>query len=281
MTYIQWSSRFELGVPFIDEDHKTLVSLLNRMSDASRSDGDLANVGSILSALVDYTRYHFEREERAQAIAKYPDIEPHCVLHEELAGQAVELLNNFRNDPASIDMGDVLDFLRDWLLDHILLHDMAIRPYVKASAEAVSDAAGSVNYAGWLSDDVKAENMDWAKVSILVLEDSKAFSSVLQSIMKSIGVGKVVALETTAEGLDVAKSQKFDVIFSDWRLAEGDGLEFIRSLRSAGNLTPVVMLTGYVDESIEATREGFEASEWLQKPVTSAELTSCLLRHLS
>ena len=52
MAYVQWSRRFELGVPFIDADHKVLVGLLNRMNDAARTDGDLTDVGGIRNNFV-------------------------------------------------------------------------------------------------------------------------------------------------------------------------------------------------------------------------------------
>ncbi len=280
MPMIQWSKRFELGVKFIDDDHKVLVDLINRMNEASRMNGALSDVGAILSALVDYTRYHFAREEQAQRISGYPDVDDHKVKHHELATKAAGLFEDFRKDPASVDVGDLLDFMSDWLMDHILLHDMAIRPYILASKEAVISAE-TVSYTSVLSDMDDPVEVDWGNLSVLVLEDSRAFASVLNAILKNIGVGQVDLTSTVDEAMEKATTTAYNVILTDWRLSESDGMDFIRLLRQQGINVPVVVLTGYVDESMESTREGFSASEWLQKPITSAELTSCLLRQIA
>ncbi len=279
MALVRWSNRFELGVPFIDADHRVLVDLLNRMHDASRADGDLTDIGGILSALVDYTRYHFAREERAQAAAKYPDIADHRLQHARLTGEAKRLFAAFRADPGAVEVGDVVDFLSDWLMDHILFHDMAIKPYLLANLEAVTAAEG-VNYAGLMAGGAAADEVDWASLSILAVEDSKPFGNVLVAILKAIGVGSVELTATVGEGLEAAASRRFDLIFADWRMNGEDGLDFVHRIRSAGVTAPVVMLTGYADESLEAAREGLAISEWLQKPVTSAELMACISRQL-
>ncbi|MBN2752676.1 MAG: bacteriohemerythrin [Rhodospirillaceae bacterium] len=279
MAYIQWSSRFELGIPFIDADHKVLVDLLNRMNDASRSDGDLADIGETLSALVDYTHYHFAREERAQFAAHYPDIREHRVQHAALANQAKDLFETFRKNSSHVEVGDILDFLSDWLMDHILLHDMAIKPYLLANLEAVSAAEG-VSYAALLAANSKDATFDWSRLSILIVEDSKPFANVLKAILTNIGVGTVTVALTFEEGLEKLGSLSCDLIFTDWRLGENDGLDFVHQARMRGIVAPVVMLTGYLDESLEAAREGLVISEWLQKPVTSAELMACIARQM-
>lgn len=280
MAYVQWSRRFELGVPFIDSDHKVLVGLLNRMNDAARTDGDLTDIGGILSALVDYTRYHFAREERAQEAGGYPDIDEHREQHARLAIEARRLFEAYRKDPGVIEVGDILDFLSDWLLDHILLHDMAIKPYLLANLEAVSAAEG-VDYATLMSDGGDpGRHPDWSRLAVLAVEDSRPFAHVLQAILNVIGIRNVAIAADAEEGLRLATLQQFDLILADWRMEGMDGLDFAHTVRAKGVTAPVVMLTGYVDESLEAAREGFQISEWLQKPVTSAELMACIARHV-
>jgi len=280
MAYVQWSSRFELGVPFIDADHKVLVDLLNRMYEASRAHGSLGDIGGILSALVDYTHYHFAREERAQFAAHYPDIREHRAQHAALTKQAKTLFESFRKAPDEVEVGDLVDFLSDWLMDHILLHDMAVKPYLLANLEAVSAAEG-VSYASLLATDRKDADLDWARLTVLVVEDSKPFANVLKSILINIGVGGVTIAPDIATGLQSLDDGNFDLIIADWRLGDGNGLDFVHQARSRGVIAPVVMLTGYADESLEAAREGLGVSEWLQKPVTSGELMACMARQLA
>lgn len=280
MAYIQWSSRFELGVPFIDADHKVLVGLLNRMHDASRASGDLTDLGGILSALVDYTRYHFAREERAQESAGYPDIDEHREQHARLSIEARRLFEAYRRDPGGIDVGDLLDFLSDWLMDHILLHDMAIKPYLLANLEAVTAAEG-VDFATLMRDGTDIERVEWGTLAVLAVEDSRPFAHVLHAILHVIGIKEIAVAADVEEGLRLAQDRRFDLILADWRMDGGDGLDFVHKARARGVTSPVVMLTGYVDESLEAAREGLAISEWLQKPVTSAELMACIARNVA
>ena len=159
MALIQWSSRFELGVPFIDADHKILVDLLNRINEAPRSDGNLADIGGILSALVDYTHYHFAREEHAQFAAHYPDIGEHRARHAVLTKEAKRLFDAFCANPGRVEVGDLMDFLSDCLMDHILLHDMAIKPYLQSNLESVTAAEG-VDYASLMVGEDAAAKVD-------------------------------------------------------------------------------------------------------------------------
>ncbi len=281
MAYVQWSSRFELGVPFIDADHKVLVGLLNRMHDASRASGDLTDLGGILSALVDYTRYHFAREERAQDASGYPDIDEHREQHARLSIEARRLFEAYRRDPGGIDIGDLLDFLSDWLMDHILLHDMAIKPYLLANLESVTAAEG-VDFATLMTDAGDLSRVPWSELSVLAIEDSRPFAHVLKAILQVIGIKEVAIAENGQEGLRLAQERRYDLILADWRMVGGgDGLDFVHQARALGVTVPVVMLTGYVDESLEAAREGLAISEWLQKPVTSAELMACIARNVA
>ena len=280
MAYVQWSSRFELGVPFIDADHKVLVGLLNRMHDASRASGDLTDLGGILSALVDYTRYHFAREERAQESSGYPDVDEHREQHARLAIEARRLFEAYRRDPGGIDVGDLLDFLSDWLMDHILLHDMAIKPYLLANLEAVSAAEG-VDFATLMNDGGDVSQIKWSELAVLAVEDSRPFAHVLQAILQVIGIQDVALAQDADEGLRLAQNRRFDLILADWRMIGVDGLDFVHRARSIGITAPVVMLTGYADESLEAARKGLAISEWLQKPVTSAELMACIARNVA
>ncbi len=77
-------------------------------------------------------------------------------------------------------------------------------------------------------------------------------------------------------GLELAKSQKFDVIVLDLLLPRRSGLEVLKEMRSAGILTPVLLLTalGTVEERVAGLTAG--ADDYIVKPFAFPELMARL-----
>jgi two-component system OmpR family response regulator/two-component system copper resistance phosphate regulon response regulator CusR len=74
------------------------------------------------------------------------------------------------------------------------------------------------------------------------------------------------------QGLELAKSQQFDVIVLDLLLPRRGGLDVLRELRGAGIQTPVLLLTalGTIDERVAGLTSG--ADDYLVKPFAFPEL---------
>jgi len=78
------------------------------------------------------------------------------------------------------------------------------------------------------------------------------------------------------EGLFLATTETYDAIVLDRMLPAVDGMTVLRTLRGAGNATPVLMLTalGEVEHRVEGLRAG--ADDYLAKPFAYAELSARL-----
>ncbi|WP_242109429.1 response regulator transcription factor [Luteimonas aquatica] len=78
------------------------------------------------------------------------------------------------------------------------------------------------------------------------------------------------------DGLFYATTESYDAIVLDRMLPQLDGLTVLRTLRGAGNRTPVLLLTalGDVDHRVEGLRAG--ADDYLVKPFAYAELSARL-----
>lgn len=74
------------------------------------------------------------------------------------------------------------------------------------------------------------------------------------------------------EGLELAAAEQFDVIVLDRMLPHLDGISVLRSLRAAGNSTPVLLLSalGDVDERVAGLEAG--GDDYLAKPFAMSEL---------
>jgi hemerythrin len=135
MSFFTWQDKFSVGIDVIDADHKILVDLIDQLHGAFVSGNVDDTVNSVLAALVDYTQYHFTREEVMLAAAGYPGLAAHKRAHAELRRQLDEIYDRFLSGNANGKLGnEVLAFLHDWLYFHILEQDkeyqatLAIKP---------------------------------------------------------------------------------------------------------------------------------------------------------
>jgi DNA-binding NtrC family response regulator len=105
---------------------------------------------------------------------------------------------------------------------------------------------------------------------ILIIDDERAIRNTLKEILEFEGYTVEVA-ENGRVGLERALSNSFDLIFTDIKMPEMDGMEFLYAYREAavqqGEEVPVVMITGHgsVDTAVEALKSG--AFDFIQKPL--------------
>jgi two-component system response regulator TctD len=113
------------------------------------------------------------------------------------------------------------------------------------------------------------------KPRLLVVEDDPALAQALALALSRRGFN--VAQATNGRmALDRALSESFSAIVLDLTLPEMDGLEVLRSMRSKGNTTPVIVLTarGTVGDRVQGLRLG--ADDYLPKPFDLDELEARL-----
>lgn len=108
---------------------------------------------------------------------------------------------------------------------------------------------------------------------ILIVDDDPYFLRVLSRILSSENF-EVSTASGASEASQVLRDKPFDVVISDLRLPDGDGLSLLQGIREAGSAVPVVILTAYgeVDSYLAAMNAG--AAEYLNKPIKSDELIS-------
>jgi len=130
MPFINWDSKYEFGIQEIDNQHKKLADLINKIYDAHNEGHGRDVLGSVFIDLVFYTKIHFNKEENYMEEANYPNLDEHRKLHRELTDQVHQLEQKYKSGDLNID-NKLLDFLKDWLTNHILKEDKKYVPYVK------------------------------------------------------------------------------------------------------------------------------------------------------
>lgn len=128
--FMPWSENFILGIKSIDEQHRWLVDATNRLHEQVESSAPNDDVlREILEGLVDYTVNHFILEEELFDRLKYPETEAHKAEHDDLTRQAIQLLLDFEKGATVSE--NALEFLKGWLMHHILCVDKAYVPFLQ------------------------------------------------------------------------------------------------------------------------------------------------------
>jgi len=125
-----WGKRLILGIPDVDDQHKELVSMVNELHKAMMMKKGSRETGPILNRLADYTVYHFGFEEDLFDTHGYPDTPAHKEIHKDLVAKVLAFKEDFDNGRAAVSM-DLMEFLTDWLRNHIMKTDKEYVPFFK------------------------------------------------------------------------------------------------------------------------------------------------------
>jgi hemerythrin len=126
MPLIAWSDAISMGVERIDKEHRGLVDIINHLHAEMLAGKSKDSLTGILDKLIDYTKTHFATEEALFRTHGYPQAQAHKREHEALTQKVLELQANVKAGKAIIS-APVLDFLRDWLSNHVMKEDMAYK----------------------------------------------------------------------------------------------------------------------------------------------------------
>ncbi|KAA5607036.1 bacteriohemerythrin [Roseospira marina] len=133
---VPWTETWSVGAAAIDEDHRVMAALINRLPDAFREPESDWVVGHILNTLWEFTDFHFGREEALLRAANFPGAADHAGRHADLKQQLRTWLDQYQKDPDSVDAETLQTFLKSWLMNHILGEDMRYKPYVEKNTDA-------------------------------------------------------------------------------------------------------------------------------------------------
>lgn len=129
VSLVQWSDSMSVGNVHIDEQHKILIDTINQLASAE-SQNDRPVVAMIIDELVSYAAFHFHFEEHLIEASGYPEIEKHRRIHEGFVSWVTDVREEFIFHRRAQVGERILNFLRDWLRDHILGEDQRYRPYI-------------------------------------------------------------------------------------------------------------------------------------------------------
>jgi len=134
--FFPWSEDLSVGVHRMDDQHKVLLRLIDRVSDLSESGVGGASLRIVLGQLVDYTKFHFQDEEKLMRDAGYPDLAAHGKVHEAFVAEVARLVAGATASTESVDASELLPVLKDWLVRHIQGTDRRYGAHIQAAERA-------------------------------------------------------------------------------------------------------------------------------------------------
>ncbi|HOZ53151.1 MAG TPA: bacteriohemerythrin [bacterium] len=107
----QWQPIYSVNVKEIDEQHKKMFNILNRLF--SEKDFSAIFKTEIMKDLENYADYHFKTEEKYFDKFGYAKSDEHKEMHQDY----IDAINSFRQD--GFTENQLKDFLQNWWIDHV------------------------------------------------------------------------------------------------------------------------------------------------------------------
>ncbi len=118
MAWYEWNNNLDIHVKEMNDEHKVLIDLMNRLHDESQAGKPKAVLQKTFLELVNYTRHHFQDEEQYMYSINYPGLPTHRLIHAKLLTQLDEHFEAFKKGDGKVTTA-VFDFLKMWLNAHI------------------------------------------------------------------------------------------------------------------------------------------------------------------
>jgi hemerythrin-like metal-binding protein len=135
MTFLEWKESYNLGIKEIDNQHRGLFDLISKLSTTKYFEHDEKYFFATLNTLVKYAELHFATEERYMAQASYAQAEEHHQEHEKFLKEIMRLAEELEQKTPNLQ-SQILTFLHDWYLKHILGDDKNYVASLKAKGLA-------------------------------------------------------------------------------------------------------------------------------------------------
>lgn len=131
---IKWSDLHTTGIPIIDEQHHSVVGVINSLFFFMRNQQAAEIIAPTLVMLEQYTHIHFLTEESLLQRANYPEVEKHKKLHATFITKSQILSAQSRK---TLNPEELLAFLKKWWTEHINGADHAYAPHVRKALQKI------------------------------------------------------------------------------------------------------------------------------------------------
>jgi hemerythrin-like metal-binding protein len=128
MPLFNWKEEYSVNVAELDQHHKILIDIVNRIYDNCLQIGVVDCIGPKIVELVDYSEYHFKAEESYLQRIEYFEREEHIEQHTMFIFKINELQQAYEGNEIELTRSLIV-FLGKWLLHHVMEEDKKYAQY--------------------------------------------------------------------------------------------------------------------------------------------------------
>lgn len=118
----EWKEEYSVGVVEIDNQHKQLVESINQLETCMSEGKVKEDLMKILNELINFSLVHFSTEEKYFKEFNYVNTEEHIAIHNDFKNKVSDLYQKAKDNKLEISF-ELIDFLEDWLLEHLKEED--------------------------------------------------------------------------------------------------------------------------------------------------------------
>jgi hemerythrin-like metal-binding protein len=119
---INWNDKYSVNIPLIDEQHKKLIGILNKVIYAKGHNGNPEELWEILSEMTNYAITHFATEESYMTAFNYPEYQDHKEEHRGFSSKIFAYHDKVIKGDYQF-ANELIEYLKHWLVNHIQVTD--------------------------------------------------------------------------------------------------------------------------------------------------------------
>jgi len=130
MDLLKWDQNISLNNDFIDNQHKELFKIVNKLVANCNVNYDYKIIQNIIYELFEYTNNHFKEEERLLEERNYPHLEIHITEHAGFIKKLNDINVKLNKSKDKKTAKELLVFVKNWLLEHTSKYDLDYKNYI-------------------------------------------------------------------------------------------------------------------------------------------------------
>jgi len=111
-------------------------------------------------------------------------------------------------------------------------------------------------------------------MKILVVDDFATMRRIVKNILTQLGFKNIIEADDGSTALNLLKTEKVDLIISDWNMPKMTGLDLLKAVRADPNMadTPFIMVTAEAQQDNIILAVKAKVSQYVVKPFTAEVL---------
>lgn len=122
MNTFNWTPDYDVKVEKFNDQHKFLFEIIKDLYDTMENKDDRLALAYIINKLVKYSKEHFSEEEIILLNSQYPAYEKHRKQHKLFLEKIEQFAADYNSGKYLLHF-DILFFLKNWVLQHIMIAD--------------------------------------------------------------------------------------------------------------------------------------------------------------